>query len=90
MSKKHLYIIDAMAMAFRSFHAISRPLTTSSGLPTQAIYGSLNFLLQLIEQANPDYLVVASDSKGKTFRHEMFWIGINACSCKDLALPSQK
>ena len=61
-----------MAMAFRSFHAISRPLTTSSGLPTQAIYGSLNFLLQLIESTNPDYLVIASDSKAKTFRHEMY------------------
>lgn len=72
MTKPRLFIVDAMALAFRSFHAFPRPLTTSSGLPTQAIYGSLMFLTQLIEREKPDYLLIATDSDAKTFRHEMY------------------
>ena len=72
MTKKRLFVVDAMALAFRSFHAISRPLSTSSGLPTQAVYGSLMFLMNLIEKEKPDYLVIATDSKEKTFRHERY------------------
>ena len=72
MSKKRLFVVDAMALAFRSFHAIQRPLNTSTGLPTQAVYGSLMFLMNLIEKEKPDYLVIATDSKEKTFRHTMY------------------
>ena len=72
MSKKRLFVIDAMALAFRSFHAILRPLSNPEGMPTQALYGSLMFLMKLIEEERPDYLVIATDSKGKTFRHDIF------------------
>ena len=72
MSKKRLFVVDAMALAFRSYHAFSRALTTSDGMPTQAVYGSLMFLMNLIEKESPDYLVIATDSKEKTFRHEMY------------------
>ncbi|SMF33884.1 DNA polymerase I [Pseudobacteriovorax antillogorgiicola] len=72
MTKRRLFVVDAMALAFRSYHAFQRPLTTSSGLPTQAVYGSLMFLMNLIEKERPDYLVIATDSREKTFRHERF------------------
>ena len=72
MSKKRLFVIDAMALAFRSFHAILRPLSNPEGMPTQALYGSLMFLMKLIEEERPDYLVIATDSKGNTFRHDIF------------------
>lgn len=72
MQSKRLFVVDAMALAFRSYHAIARPLTTSSGMPTQAIYGSLMFLFNLIEKEKPDYLVIATDSAEKTFRHDMY------------------
>ena len=72
MSKKRLFVIDAMALAFRSFHAILRPLSNPDGMPTQALYGSLMFLMKLIEEERPDYLVIATDSKGNTFRHDIF------------------
>ncbi len=66
-------MIDAMAMAFRNFHAFSRqPLTTAKGLPTSALYGSAIFLLSLITEEKPDYLVVATDSKEPTFRHQLY------------------
>ncbi len=71
MSKKRLFIIDAMAMAFRSYHAI-RPLTSSQGVPVNAVYGSLLFLWSLIERQKPDYLAFATDSQEKTFRHTLY------------------
>ncbi|MEY4629889.1 MAG: hypothetical protein RIQ81_9 [Pseudomonadota bacterium] len=68
-----LFVIDAMALAFRSFHAFGvRPLTTSAGIPTSAVYGSAVFLLKLIDEERPDYLVVATDTKEPTFRHKMY------------------
>lgn len=71
MSKKRLFIIDSMAMAFRNYHAI-RPLTTSQGIPVNAVYGSLMFLWSLIEREKPDYLAFATDSQEKTFRHQLY------------------
>ncbi len=71
MSKQRLFIIDTMAMAFRTFYAI-RSLSTKSGQPVNAIYGSLLFLWGLIEKERPDYLVFATDSKEPTFRHKLY------------------
>ena len=73
MQPKRLFIVDAMAMAFRSFYAFGvRPLTTSSGVPTSAVFGSAMFLNKLISEMRPDYLVVATDSKEPTFRHKLY------------------
>jgi DNA polymerase I len=70
---KRFFIIDAMAMAFRNFHAFgARPLTTSSGLPVSAIYGSAVFLMKLIEEERPDFLAIGSDCREPTFRHELY------------------
>jgi DNA polymerase I len=70
---KTFYIIDTMAMVFRSYHAFGpRGLTSPSGLPTSAVYGSYLFLQKLIAERSPDYLIAASDCREKTFRHEMY------------------
>lgn len=71
---KRLYLIDAMAMAFRNFYAFGRnQLTNSSGQPTSAVFGSAQFMIKLITEAKPDYLVICQDSdEKKTFRHEMY------------------
>ncbi len=70
---KRLFIIDAMAMAFRNYHAFGqRPLMTSSGIPTSAVFGSAMFMTKLIEDEKPDLIIVATDSKEKTFRHELY------------------
>lgn len=62
-----------MAIAYKSYFAfLTRPLKTSSGEPTSAVYGFLNQLFKIIEEIKPDYLAVATDSKEKTFRHEMY------------------
>lgn len=73
MTKKRLFLVDAMAMAFRNYHAFSqRQLQTSTGEHTSAVYGSAQFMLKLLHDEKPDYVVVASDSKEKTFRHEKY------------------
>ncbi len=72
MSKKFV-IIDAMALAYKAYFAfINRPLITSKGEPTSAVYGFLNQLIKILEDTKPDYLAVAFDSYGKTFRHEQY------------------
>lgn len=73
MGQKKFFIIDAMAMVFRNYYAFSqRPLTTSKGFPTSALYGSAAFMGRLVEKEQPDYLIVASDSKAPTFRHKIY------------------
>ena len=68
-----LFIIDAMALAYRSYHAFgANQLKTSAGLPTSAIMGTAAFIERLIDNEQPDYLVITSDSKSKTFRHNLY------------------
>lgn len=71
-SKKKFFVIDVMAMAFRSFYVFAkRPLTTSEGFPTSAIYGCALSLLKILSEEKPDYLAFASDSPERTFRHDL-------------------
>jgi len=66
-----LVLIDAMALAYRSFHAIPF-LTTPVGQPINAAYGFASTLLHIIAVLKPKYLAVAFDESGPTFRHEEF------------------
>ena len=73
MKNKTFVIVDAMAMAYKAYFAfISRPLKTSNGEPTSAVYGFVNQLLKVLEDHKPDYIAVATDSKEKTFRHKRY------------------
>lgn len=68
---KNLIIIDGNSIINRAFYGV-RPLSTMSGIPTNAIYGFMNIMLKYIEDYNPDYLCVAFDLKAPTFRHKMY------------------
>lgn len=73
MENKKFVIIDAMALAYRAYFVfINRPLITSKGEPTSAVYGFINQLIKILEDTHPDYLTVAFDSKGDTFRHKRY------------------
>ncbi len=72
MSQKFV-IIDAMALAYKAYFAfIARPLKTSKGEPTSAVFGFLTQFIKILEDTRPDYVAVAFDSKDKTFRHELY------------------
>ena len=77
MSEPHktLYLLDAMALAYRAhFIFISRPLINSKGFNTSATYGFTTALIKLIEDHGIDYLAVVFDvmTEGGTFRDEMY------------------
>ncbi|MDR3608930.1 MAG: 5'-3' exonuclease H3TH domain-containing protein, partial [Ignavibacteriaceae bacterium] len=72
-TKKKFVIIDAMALTYKAYFAfINRPLKTSKGEPTSAVYGFVNQLIKIFEDNKPDYIAVAFDSKEKTFRHDKY------------------
>jgi DNA polymerase-1 len=69
MSK--LLLIDGMSAAYRAFYAI-RGLTNSRGQPTNAVFGFVKMLLKIVKEYDPQYLAIAADSRGPTFRHDRF------------------
>ncbi|MFQ5455548.1 MAG: 5'-3' exonuclease H3TH domain-containing protein [Nitrospirota bacterium] len=69
--KTNLYLIDGNAYIYRAFYAI-KGLSSSKGLPTNAIYGFTNMLMKIIKDKKPDYLAVTFDAKGPTLRHKEF------------------
>ena len=66
-----IYLIDGSSLVYRSFYAI-RDLKTSTGQPTNAVYGFTSTLLKLLKDRKPDYVAVFLDMKAPTFRHEAF------------------
>ncbi len=66
---KTLMVIDGNSIVHRAFYGVSQNLTTREGQPTNAIFGFLNILNKLLEEANPDALCVTFDRSAPTFRH---------------------
>lgn len=69
--KKKFFIIDGNAYIYRAFYAIPE-LSTSTGIPTNAVFGFASLMLKLLREDKPDYIVVAFDTPGPTFRHKEF------------------
>ena len=74
MSSNRLLIIDGNSIMNRAFYGImgSKMLTTKDGKYTNAVYGFLAILFKLLEDINPNYLVVAFDLKAPTARHKLY------------------
>lgn len=73
MERKKVFLLDAYALIFRSYYAfINRPIRNSKGFNTSAVYGFTNTLLEVLENQNPDYIAVAFDPSGPTFRNDMY------------------
>lgn len=67
-----LFLVDGYALIYRAFYALmSRPLTTSKGENTSAVWGISSFLQRLLSTHKPDYLGWVHDS-GLSFRHERY------------------
>ena len=70
MAQHKLFLLDAMALLYRSHFAfISNPRITSKGLNTSAIFGFTNTLLEILNKERPTHLGVAFDTSKPTFRH---------------------
>ena len=71
--KPALFLLDGMAIIYRSFFALQRAgMTSRDGMPTGAIYGFASALFKIFETYKPHYLAAVFDSKEKTFRHDMY------------------
>ncbi len=68
MAPNSLHIIDGSSLLYRSYYGV-RPLSTSTGIPTHAIYGFCRTLKKITDDLKPEYLIVVWDSKGPTIRH---------------------
>ncbi len=71
MQKEKLLLFDTNSIIHRAFHALP-PLKSKDGEPGGAVYGSLLAFFRIISEVNPQYVVAAFDSPGKTFRHEKY------------------
>lgn len=67
-----LILIDGSGLIYRGFYAIPPFLKSPTGVQTNAVFGFSNILLSLLTSQKPDYLAVAFDKKGPTFRHKAY------------------
>lgn len=73
MPTKTIFLLDAYALAYRSYYAfIKNPRINSKGENTSAVFGFTNTLLELINKQTPDSIGVVFDPHGPTFRHKMY------------------
>jgi DNA polymerase-1 len=72
MSKK-VFLLDAMALVFRAYYALIRsPRITSKGKNTNAQFGFINTLADLINNQKPTHIAVCFDTSAPTERHTDF------------------
>ncbi len=69
--KKTALIIDGNSIINRAFYGI-KGMATPEGFPTNALYGFLSIYHSVSQELKPDYVAVAFDLKGPTFRHDDF------------------
>lgn len=70
---KRAYLVDASIYIFRGWHAYSDDIVDASGAPSNAVYGFTEFLHQLIELEQPEYIACAFDAKQTdSYRREIF------------------
>lgn len=68
-SEKKLFLLDAYALIYRAFFAMSkRPAMNSKGLNTSAVMGFLNTLYDVLRNEKPSHIGVAFDLHAPTVR----------------------
>lgn len=73
MSDKRLFLLDAMALVYRAYYAMTHsPRVTSQGKNTNAQFGFTNTLVDLIRKEKPTHMAVVWDTHAPTERHENF------------------
>ena len=68
---ERLMLLDGNGLIYRGYFALP-PLTTSKGELVNAVFGFCSIVLRGIADIKPDYVAVAFDLQGPTFRHEQY------------------
>ena len=72
-SPPRLLLLDGHSLAYRAFYALPvENFSTTTGQPTNAVYGFTAMLINLLRDEDPTHLAVAFDVSRKTFRAETY------------------
>ncbi|WP_317890221.1 5'-3' exonuclease [Paenibacillus sabuli] len=74
-SQKRLMLVDGMALLFRAFYATSYSgyiRKTSQGLPTNAVYGFIQYFFDALQHFRPTHVICCWDMGSSTFRTETY------------------
>src|SRR4051794_21196412 len=66
-----LMLLDGFGLVYRGYYALP-PLTTSKGELVNGVFGFCSIVLRGFQDLKPDYVAVAFDLSGPTFRHEQY------------------
>src|SRR5947207_15118009 len=68
---ERLMLLDGFGLVYRGYYALP-PLTTSKGDLVNGVFGFCSIVLRGVADLKPDYIAVAFDLSGPTFRHEQY------------------
>lgn len=70
---KRAYLIDSSIYIFRGWHVFDDSITDIDGNPTNAVYGFTEFLYQVFQQKEPEYIACAFDAhQTNSYRREIY------------------
>jgi DNA polymerase I len=68
-----LLLLDGHSLAYRAFFALPpENFSTTTGQPTNAVYGFTSMLIKVLSEEQPTHVAVAFDRGEPTFRHEQY------------------
>ncbi|HKD90011.1 MAG TPA: DNA polymerase I [Streptosporangiaceae bacterium] len=68
-----MLLLDGHSLAFRAFFALPlENFSTTTGQPTNAVYGFTSMLINVLRDEQPTHVAVAFDRSEPTFRHEQY------------------
>lgn len=68
-----LLLLDGHSLAYRAFYALREvEMSTTTGQPTNAVFGFTSMLINLLRDEEPTHVAVAFDVSRKTFRSEAY------------------
>ncbi len=71
--RPRLLLLDGHSLAYRAFFALPvENFSTTTGQPTNAVYGFTAMLINVLRDEQPSHLAVAFDESAPTFRHEAY------------------
>ncbi len=77
-TQDRLLLLDGHSLAYRAFFALPiENFSTTTGQPTNAVYGFTAMLINVLRDEKPTHVAVAFDRGEPTFRHEQ-WVEYKA------------
>ena len=68
-----MLLLDGHSLAYRAFFALpAENFSTTTGQPTNAVYGFTAMLINVLRDEQPTHVAVAFDRSEPTFRHEQY------------------